>query len=157
MMREIESVPPFDTKKIAIDPALVTIIPAPNFHAGVRSAHAQRGFAPVGAMSARRAHVLHLPGTRLVAIRPGSQRPDRTNINAHAALFAIQMIVLIGCNDRTDTAVLHAQSPYIHALAANPHAAIAKNATRPVKENYRRPLLLFFVILGVDVFGFGGT
>src|SRR5271165_806902 len=148
VMRKIESIAPLDAKKIAVDAALVAIVPTHNLHAGIGSADTQCRLAAVGAMSARRAHVLHLPWTRLVAIRARSQRPHRAYIDAHAALFALQMVIVIGRNDRADATVLYAQCPNIHALAAHPHTAVAKNAARPVKEDHRRPLLLFLVILG---------
>ena len=93
-MREIESVASFDAEKIAVDAALVAIVPAHDFHAGIGSAHAQRRLAAVGTVSAGRAHVLHLPGTRLVAIRARSQRAHRANVDAHAALFAFEMVIL---------------------------------------------------------------
>ncbi len=54
-------------------------------------------------------------------------------------------------------AILNAECPDIHAFAADPHAAIAKNATRTVEEHHRRPLLLFLMILGVDIFRLGGA
>ena len=57
----------------------------------------------------------------------------------------------------TDAAVLDAESPDVHAFAADAHAAVAENAARAVKEDDGRPLLLVFVVLGVDEFRFGGA
>src|ERR1700680_392032 len=108
-MREIESVPALNAKEIAIDTALVAIVSAYNLHAGIGSSYAQRGLATRGAVSASRSYVLHLPGTRLVAVRAGSQCAHRAYIDAHATLFALQMIALIRRNDRTHPAVLHTQ------------------------------------------------
>src|SRR5580693_5708760 len=114
-MREIESVPPLDAEKVAVDAALVTIVSAHNLHAGIGAAHTQGRLAAVGAVRASRAHVLHLPGTRLVAIRARGQCTHRAYIDAHAAFFAIEMIALIGRDNRADAAVLNAESPNIHA------------------------------------------
>ena len=117
--------------------------------------------APVGvvssdvpAMRADGAHIVHFPRTRLVAICSGSKRADRTNIDAHAAFFAFEMVVLVGRDDRTDATVLHAERPHVHAFAADAHTAIAQNAARPVEVHHRRPLLLFPVVLGLGEFGF---
>src|SRR5580692_9426027 len=98
-------------------------------------------------MGADRADMLHLPGARLVTIRAGSECTDRADVDAHAALFAFQVIFFIGSDEGTHAAVLHAESPHVHALAAHPHAAVAENAARPVEEHHRRPLLLVLVIL----------
>ena len=67
------------------------------------------------------------------------------------------MIFFIRRDDRTHPAVLHAQSPNIHALAAHPHAAVAENAARPVEKHHRRPLLLVFMILRLHEFRFRGA
>src|SRR5215472_4315864 len=86
---EIEGIATLDTEKVPINPALVAIVAADNLHSGFRCPHAQRGFAAVSAMGAGGVDVRHLPGTRSVAVRPGSQSADRANVNAHAALFAL--------------------------------------------------------------------
>src|SRR4029079_19382295 len=96
---KVESVAALDAEKIAVDATLVAIVSAHDFHAGFRAAHAQRGLAPVGAMGAGGADVVHLPGTRLITISSGSQRAHWTNIYAHAAFFALQVVFLIGCDD----------------------------------------------------------
>ena len=154
---EIESVAALDAEEIAVDAALVAIVSAHNLHAGLGAAHAQSGLASVGAVGAGRADVVHLPGTRLIAISSRSQRAHRTDVDAHAALFALQMIFFIGSDDRAHAAVLHSERPDVHALAAHPHAAIAKNAARPVEVHHRRPLLLFLVVLGLHVLRFRGA
>ena len=156
-MREVESVAALDAEEIVIDPALVAIVAADDFHAGVATAYAQRGLASVPAVRADRAHVVHFPRTRLVAIGAGSKRTDRADVDAHAALFAVEMVFLIGCDDRTYAAVLHAQSPNVHALAADAHAAVAQDAARTVEVHHRRPLLFFLVVLSLREFRFGGA
>src|SRR5271169_5090447 len=103
-------------------------------------------------MRADRAHVVHLPRARLVAIRAGGQRTHGADVDAHATLFAFQMIFFIGSDEGTHAAVLHAESPNVHALAADAHAAVAENAARPVEEHHRRPLLLLLVVLRLHEF-----
>src|SRR5580658_7329769 len=98
MMREVESVTSLDAKEIAVDAALVAIVSANNFRASIGSAHPQCRLAAVGAVGASRADVLHLPWARFVAIRARSQRTHRAYVDAHAAFFALKMIVLIGRN-----------------------------------------------------------
>src|ERR1019366_4706629 len=90
---EVESIAALDAEEIAVDAALVAIVAAHDFHAGIGAAHAESGLAAVAAMSADGADVLHFPRTRLVAIRSRSQRPDRTDVDAHAALFAFEVIL----------------------------------------------------------------
>src|SRR5580704_6497218 len=108
-------------------------------------------------MGADRAHVVHFPGTRLVAVGAGGERTDRTDVDAHAALFTVEMVFLIGRDHGTDAAVLDAERPNVHAFAADAHAAIAQNAARAVEIHYGRPLLFFFVVLGLHEFRFGGA
>src|SRR5580658_6060113 len=98
-MRKVKSVTPFDAKEIAIDSALVPIIPADNLRASIAAPHAQRGLAAISAVSTDRTHVIHLPRARLVTICARRQRTDRANIDTHATLFAIKMVVLIGRTD----------------------------------------------------------
>src|ERR1035437_398727 len=157
LMREGESVAAPDAEENVIDPALVAIVAADDFHARVATADAQCGLASVPAVGADRAHMVHFPRTRLVAVGPGSKRAHRANVDAHAALFALEMILLIRRDDRTDAAVLHAKRPNIHALAADAHAAVAQNAARTVEVHHRRPLLFFLVVLSLRELGFGGA
>ena len=100
--------------------------------------------------------MLHLPGPGLVTIGSRGERAHRADVDAHAALFALEVIFLIWRNDGRDAAVLHAQRPHIHTLATNAHAAVTQDATWPVKEHHRRPLLLVLVILGLHVLRLGG-
>ena len=157
MMREVESVASLHAEEVIVNAALVAIVAAHDFAAGIGTAHAEGGLATIAAVRADGADVLHLPRAGLVAIGAGSKRADRANVDAHAALFALEMVFLIGSDDGTDAAILNAQSPDVHALAADAHAAITKDAAWPVEVNHRRPLLLFFMILGLDIFRFGGA
>src|SRR5258708_567106 len=151
MIHEIESVTAFDTEEVAIDPALVAVVAAHDVHPRIGPAAPERGVAAVATVRGDRADVMHSAGARVVAIRSRSKRADRANINAHAALFAIEVVAFIGCDDRSCAAVLNAESANVHAFRANPHAAVAENAARTVKEHDRRPLLLFLVQLTFHV------
>src|SRR6185369_13008256 len=137
---EIESVSALDTEKVVIDSALVAIIAADNFHAGVGAAHAQSCFAPVSTVRAGGPDVVHLPGASLVAIGSRGKRANRADIDTHAAFFALEVIFFVWCDDRAHATVLHAESPHVHGLAAHTHAAVTEDAARAVKVNYRRPL-----------------
>src|SRR4029077_16761216 len=90
MMRKVESVAVFDAQEIAIDPALVAVVPADDLRASVAAAHAQSGFAAVPAVGADRTHMVHLPRTRLVAIGARGERADRTDVDTHPTLFAVE-------------------------------------------------------------------
>src|SRR3981081_2453650 len=119
MMRKVESVAALDAQEIAIDPALVAVVTADDLRAGVAAAHAERRLASVPAVGADRAHMFHLPRTRLVAIGARSKRADRADVDAHPALFAVEMIFLIRRDDRTHAAILDAERPHVHAFSAD--------------------------------------
>src|ERR1700722_5377631 len=157
MIREIECVAAFDAQKIAVRAALVAVIAADNFHSCIAAPDSQSCLAAVAAVRADRAHVLHFPGPRLVAICTRSQRTHGANIDAHAAFFAFQVIFFIRRDDRTHAAALHPQRPNVHGLAADAHAAVTQNATRPVEEHNRRPLLFLLMILRLHEFRFRGA
>ncbi len=67
------------------------------------------------------------------------------------------MILLIWGDNRTDGAILYAERPDIHPLAADAHAAIAQNAAWPIEIDNRGPLLFVAVILGLGEFRLGST
>src|SRR5580700_7735043 len=96
----------------------------------------------------------HLPRTRFIAVRAGSERADRANVDAHAALFAVQVILLVGRDHGAGAAILNAQGPDVHAFAADAHAAIAEDAAGTIEENDGRPLLFFAMLLDLDEFRF---
>src|SRR6266567_6378568 len=93
VVAKIKSITALDAEEIAVDPALVAIVAANNLHAGVGAAHTEGGLATVATVGADRAHMVHLPGPRLVAVGSRGQRANRTNVNAHPAFFALKMIV----------------------------------------------------------------
>src|SRR5207249_8554305 len=130
MIGRIKSVTSLDAQKIAIDAAFVAIVAAHDFHAGVGPANTEGGLATIRAMRAGCADVLHFPRASLVAIRARGQRAYRTNINAHSALFAIEVVLHVRHDSRTGAAVLNSEGPNIHSLTANANAAITQNAAR---------------------------
>src|SRR5262245_22377403 len=77
---EIEAVTPFDAQEVAVHPALVAIVAANDFHAGIGAANSQSGFAAVAAVRAGRAHVLHLPGPGLVPVGTRGEGADRADV-----------------------------------------------------------------------------
>src|SRR5258708_38262808 len=157
VIRKIECVTALDAEKIAIRTALVAVVTADDFHAGIGPAHAQRGLATVATVSANRADMFHLPWSRLVAIRSGSQRTDGADVDAHTAFFALEVIFFVRRDDRTHSAVLHPERPHVHAFPANAHATVAKYATRPIEVDHGRPLLFVLMILRLHELRFSGA
>src|SRR5690242_8417343 len=82
---EIEPEASLYAEKILVDAGEVAIVGAHDFVI----AHAEGDLAAVGAVRASGGDVLHLPGARLVAIGAAGEGADGTNVNAHAALFAL--------------------------------------------------------------------
>ncbi len=95
MVREIKGVAAFDAEKVSINAALIAIVSAHNVHSSIGAQHTERGLASVAAVGARGSHVLHLPRTRLIAIRSRGQRADRTDVDAHATFFTLKMVFFI--------------------------------------------------------------
>src|SRR5579883_331383 len=151
---KVKGIAALDAEEVAVDAALVAVVSAHNFHSVIGTAGAQSGLAAVAAMRADGRHVSHFPRAGLVAVGTGSQCADGADVNAHAAFFALEMVLAIGRDYGTDTAILNTERPNVHALAADADAAVAENAARAVKEDHRRPLLLFAVLLDLDVFRF---
>src|ERR1700719_1176387 len=98
-------------------------------------------------MRADGADVCHLPRTRLIAVRAAGERAYRADVDARAALVALQVIEMIGRDFRTRAPIDDAQRVHSHAFVANSHAAVTQDAARLVIEHYRRPLLLVHVLL----------
>ena len=143
MIVEIESVAALDAEELAVDAGAVAIVAADDLVV----AHAERGLAAVRAMRADGADVLHLPGARLIAISAAGERAHGADIDAHAALVALQVIAFVGRDLRNHAAIDHAQRAHAHAFVADAHAAEAENAARLIEEHHRRPLLLVHVDL----------
>src|ERR1017187_2662779 len=98
--------------------------------------------------------VIHLPWARLVTITAAGECAHGADIDAHAALLAVQLVASIGSNHRTDAKILHTQRPHVHAFATHANAAVAENAAGAVKVHSRRPLLFFAMLLGLGVEAF---
>ena len=113
---------------------------------------------PSRAVRADGGDVVHLPGAGLVAIAAAGERADRADVDAHAALLAVEVVACrVGGDDGADAAILDAERPDVHAFAAHADAAIAEDAARAVEVDRRRPLLLFAVLLGLGVEALAGA
>src|SRR5205823_1263477 len=102
---KVKSVAALDAQELAVDSAAVAIVAANNLVVP----RAQGGLASIAAMRADRAHMGHLPGTRLVAVDPAGQRAYRADIDAGAALVAFQVIAHVGSDLGHYAAIDHAQ------------------------------------------------
>src|SRR4029077_20795320 len=137
MLRKIKTEAALHAKEVLVYAGEIAIVRAHDFVI----AHAESNFAAVGAVRTRRGHVFHFPGVRLVAIRAAGERADRANVDAHAALFAFEMIFAIGDDHAVRAAHSHAEGLDVHALVADAHAAKAQNAARGVVIDQFRPFL----------------
>src|SRR4029077_18862285 len=125
-------------EKILVNAGEVTIIRAHDFVI----AHAEGDLAAVGAVRASCGDVLHFPRPRFVAIRAAGKRADRANVDAHAALFALEVVFAGGDEHAVGAAHAHAESFYVHTFIAHAHAAEAEDAPRRVVIDELRPLFL---------------
>src|SRR3974390_2162079 len=98
---------------------MVPIIPAND----LVIADTQRGAAPVGAVRADRADMLHFPGPRLIPVNAAGQRTYRANVDACATLVAFKVIVMIGNDLRNHATVANSESVDPHPFVADAHAA----------------------------------
>src|SRR4029077_17284934 len=92
-------------------------------------------------------NVGHFPGTRLVAVGPARERAHGTNIDAHAALFAVQVILTVRNNRGLGAALADAKGLDIHSLVADAHAAETQYAARRIVVNGLGPFLLGLMAL----------
>src|ERR1700676_5551352 len=115
MMIEVECVAALDAQEFAIDTGVVAVVAANDLVV----AHAQRGLASVRAVGADGTDVLHFPRTRLVSIGAAGERADRADVDAHAALVALEVVLVIGRNLGIDAAVDDSQRADSHALIAD--------------------------------------
>src|SRR4051794_3362730 len=126
-IRKIKCVTSLDAEEIPINAALIAIVAADDVHPVFRTPRPKCRLAAIAAVGASRADMVHLPRTSFVPVRAGSQCADRTDVYAHATLFALQVIPFIGSDDRTYAAILYTQSPHVHCLAADAHTAVTQN------------------------------
>src|SRR5260370_30552418 len=101
-------------------------------------------------MRANGGNVLHFPWARFVAIGAAGERADRTDVDAHAALFALEMIFAVGDNYAVGAAHAHTERFDVHAFVANPDAAEAENAARGVVVNELGPFFFRAVNFFLD-------
>ena len=93
---KVETEAALGAEEVAVDAALVAVVGADDFGAVVGLAHAERDLAAVGAMGADGGDVVHLPGAGLVAIAAAGERADGAHVDAHAALFAVELVAAVG-------------------------------------------------------------
>ena len=136
--REIKTKAALHAQKIFVNSTQVAVIRTQN----LVIAHAQRRLAAVRAMRANRGNIRHLPRPRFVTIRPARQRAHRTNINAHPAFFAFQVILAIRNNHAVRAAHPHAQRLDVHAFITHAHATETQDASRSIVINKLRPFFL---------------
>src|SRR4029077_5504653 len=103
-------------------------------------AHAKGDLAAVGAVRAGGGNILHFPRARLVPVRATGERADGANIDAHAALFAFEVIFAVRNDHAVGAAHAHAQRLDVHAFVANAHAAEAEDAAGSIVVDKLRPL-----------------
>jgi hypothetical protein len=154
---EVEAEAALGAEEVAVDAGFVAVVGADDLGAVVGLANAEGDLAAVAAMGADGGDVVHLPGAGLVAIGVAGERADRAGVDAHAALFAVEMIAAVGGDGGGCAAVLNAEGPDVHAFAAHADAAVAEDAAGAVEVDGGRPLLLFAVLLGLDVEAFAGA
>jgi hypothetical protein len=90
-VHEVESVAALHAQELAVDSGMIAVI---STNDRVVS-NSERGLAAIAAMRADRADVLHLPGPGLVPVSPTRERANGTDIDAHSALIALQVIVVV--------------------------------------------------------------
>src|SRR6185503_12932272 len=150
VLDKVEAEAAFGTEEVAIDTAFIAVVSTDDFGSFVGLADTESDLAAVRTMGADRGDMVHLPGAGLVAIAAAGESADRTDVDAHAALFAVELIIQVGCDYGGYVAVLDAERPDVHAFAANAGAAVAEDTPRAVIEDGGGPLLLIAVLLGVD-------
>ena len=88
----VEAEAALGAEEIAVDAAFVAVVAANDFGAVVVLAHAEGDFAAIAAVGADGGDVIHLPGAGLVAIAAAGERAHGTDVDAHAALFAVEAV-----------------------------------------------------------------
>ena len=159
---KIEAEAALGAEKVAVDAALVAVVGADDLRAVVGLAHAESDLAAVGAMRADGGDVVHLPGAGLVAVAAAGERADGADVDAHAALLAVELALSpsfrdLGAMTELTPRFCDAQRPHVHAFAAHADAAITEDAAGAVVVDGRGPLLLVAVLLGLGVEAFAGA
>src|SRR5436309_2211247 len=93
--------------------------------------------------------MVHFPWAGFVAIDAGRQRADGTDVNARAALIALEMITVRRRDLANHAAIDDAERTYSVSLAADANTAVAQDTARGVEEDYWRKLLLIDMMLNL--------
>ena len=88
---EVEGVTALVAEEVAVDAGLVAVVAAEDFGAVGDGADAEGGLAAVAAVGADGGDVVHLPRAGLVAVGAGGEGADGADIDAHAALLAVDV------------------------------------------------------------------
>src|SRR5438128_468895 len=142
---EVPSKAAFHTQKLTVHAGVVAIVGADD----LVIAHGERRLAAVAAVVADSARIGKLPGPRLVAVSAAGKRAHRADVDAHAALFALELVAPVGDDFAVRGARPDAVGVHVHALVADADAAVAKNAARPVVVDEVREFLLLVVQLAL--------
>src|SRR5476649_1840140 len=110
MLGEVEAEAALHAEEIFIDTGKIAVVGAHDFVIS----NAQGGFAAVRTVRADRGDILHFPRAGLVAVGAAGQRSDRADIDAHAALFALEVVFAIGDNDAVGAAHSDTQRFDVH-------------------------------------------
>src|SRR6267378_1414154 len=137
MLGEIEAEASFDAQEVAVDAAHIAIVGAQNF----MISNAERSLAAVRTVRANSGDIFHFPRSRFVTISAAGERADRADVDAHAALFAFQVIAGVGNDYAVGAAHTDTEGFYVHAFIADAHAAETQNTARSVVINNFRPLI----------------
>src|ERR1043165_1906545 len=95
-------------------------------------ANAESDLAAIGAMRAGGGNIFHFPGTGFVTVRATGERADGADVDAHAALFALQMILAVRNDYAVSAAHAYAKRLHVHTFIADAHATEAQDASRSV-------------------------
>src|SRR5437773_4172578 len=132
-------------QELTVDAGMVAVVGAND----LVIADGKRRLAAVAAVAADGARVGELPGPRLITVRPAGKRAHRADVDAHAALFALELVAPVGDDFAVRGAEPNAVGVHVHALVADADAAVAKNAARPVVVDEVREFLLLVVQLAL--------
>src|SRR5437867_1155024 len=129
----------FDAEKLTI--MSVNIAIARDDTHQLRSARAERHLASIRAIRASRNDLIELPRPSLMAIRTIEQRSRRTNLDAIAALRAIQPTA-VSSDDCICAAITGLDGLLAHPFITYPRATLAEDAALGIVCNHRRKIFL---------------
>ena len=150
---EVEAVTAFHAEEFAVDAGAVAIVAANDFVI----ADTKGCLAATRTMSADGADMLHLPRAGFVAVGVGGESADGADVDAGAALIAIEVIAHVGDDFGVDATIGDAKRAHTHAFVAGANAAVTEDATGGIVKHDGRPLALGLVILDFGEARFAGT